>query len=331
VKYFYLFLFTIVFSTSFGQVQKAFIKKDGKFSSDSKNAVSYVIIEKLDGDSAYSVNQYTMNGAILISGFYKDELLTIPNGKFIYYGLTSQDFNNKSQPFLFKQTVGYYINGEKTGQWRNYSKDGNKMNMSTYKNGILNGLYESYFDSGKVLVNGYYQNDLKEGDWCVFGEDSLIKLKDIYEHGKKIKTIQYSDSLPTMDKIYEVDRFGTIKKMGNNKNAEKTDAYPSFDFNGYLTKKIINGITADTKGLIVIQFWVNKEGVVSEPRLLRKLDDNIDQSIVTAIMNSPLWTPALNFKINKNIDQIIYCSVDIHDLKVLTKYRSNLIDLYKHE
>lgn len=85
MKYYYLFLFTAIVKMSFGQAEKAYILKNGKFSDNPKNAISYVIIEKLAGDSAYSAVQYDMRDTILFSGFYKDELLSIPNGKFIYY------------------------------------------------------------------------------------------------------------------------------------------------------------------------------------------------------------------------------------------------------
>lgn len=85
MKYFYTLTLIILFSSAFGQVSRAFITKDGNYSSDSKEAVSYILIRKLDVDSAYAVNQYDMHDTIMSSGIYKDELLTIPHGKFVYY------------------------------------------------------------------------------------------------------------------------------------------------------------------------------------------------------------------------------------------------------
>jgi len=160
------------------QAGKIYILKNCKYSKDPKYAVAYDIVQKL-GDSAFLVSGYNMRDTILWKGSYKDSLLRIPHGKFIYYQKRTIDprlqevLHTDTNNFICK--IGFYANGSKTGRWIEYEKRGLKKCTYEYKNNVLDGLYEQYDRNlnDYVIQDGHYVNNKKEGEWNFYGYDTL--------------------------------------------------------------------------------------------------------------------------------------------------------------
>jgi hypothetical protein len=85
MRFLFLFLLTGCLGTCFGQEVKIYITTDGRYSSDAKNAIQYLLVNEIQQDSGYKVKEFNMQDTILLSGYYLDKLLTIRNGEFIYY------------------------------------------------------------------------------------------------------------------------------------------------------------------------------------------------------------------------------------------------------
>jgi len=117
---------------------------DGSFSNNPENSVCHLEILK-SNDSVYLVDQYDLGDNLIIQGTYKDQGLSIKNGKFHYYNYSSKS-----------ETIGYFLNGQRTGVWYAYDPDG-KIADWTYKNGILDGHSKTttthfYFHIGKRVM-----------------------------------------------------------------------------------------------------------------------------------------------------------------------------------
>ena len=127
------------------QDYKLLIDDNGK-STDISKATSYITVKQL-ADTAWLMQQYDMESAILQSGTFKDRNLKTPNGKFVYY--RKLDFyNNKQMKELLKSdttncimTEGEFKDGKKDGRWTDYFIGGKKREEACHKNGVLDGPY----------------------------------------------------------------------------------------------------------------------------------------------------------------------------------------------
>ena len=266
--YFSLIIGILFLLNSYAQVSKIYVTSGGMYSADPKYAVSYNLIEKID-DSAYRVSNYNMNDTIIYQGIYKDELLTIPNGRFVYYSKTTPRyfikmiFTTKTNNFICK--VGYFSNGVKTGMWTEFEQKGLKKCTYIYKRDKLNGLYQEFEKryNNYVIEEGYYVDDKKEGVWNIFGLDTL----------------------------YAPQR---TKGFSNDKLIKETVRYKNFVYPNRFTQELLNKISlkGDTaRQNVKIKITVNKDGTISNSKITNSHSPKIDQ-IVLDFFNKSKFTPS---------------------------------------
>lgn len=78
----------------------------------------------------------------------------------------------------------WYANRDKT--------QGEKVAMYTYKEGVFDGIQETYFEDGKVKTQKRFSNNVQEGPAYEFYEDGSIKTEATYKNGEqKGKTKEY--------------------------------------------------------------------------------------------------------------------------------------------
>jgi hypothetical protein len=288
---FFLLLTLVVSAKLYAQEPYIFYINDvGEKTNDKALATSYALVQKLPQDSAWFVRQFDMRDTILTSGYYKDEQMTIPFGKFIYYEKKPalKEFRDvKVDTLNHIKVVGYFLDGKKNGVWREFA-NGRKQFLKTYNKGKLDGLYQSYdVGSGKVIFEGYYVNDKKEGDWCRLDVDSLAIYTEIFEKGSVTKRYNYTES-------------------------DFKSAVMPFDFYTYLQHRTSNFKTPDHTGTMVVDLKINKEGVVTSAKVAQVVDINFDDLIVKAFMASPKWKPA-TYK-GQKIDSSFRITINILDV-----------------
>jgi antitoxin component YwqK of YwqJK toxin-antitoxin module len=52
--------------------------------------------------------------------------------------------------------------------------------LNTYENGELNGDYKTWFENGKLYVEGEYENGKEVGEWIFYNEDGTEKERKKY-------------------------------------------------------------------------------------------------------------------------------------------------------
>ncbi len=280
MKYFYLFLLLIIIEPCFSQVKKAYVLKNGSYSPNPKNADSYILIKKLDEDSAFMVNQYTMHDTIMSTGFYKDESLTILDGKFTYYKKKTIS-KNKSKAFMdtivseqidgkvdtnnYVSMVAYYNNGKRTGTWIEYITRGVKSAEYTFSDDKLNGVYKTY---DNIFSKGWSEynmlNDSIDGKYKVYTMDSLLVSETNYSHNKIIdQTVHLKVA---KENIYFI---GYLEKMLKKYYVELIDHPP------------------------IVEYIVDKTGKVINPKIILGINSEINNSILLALINAPKYSVAL--------------------------------------
>ncbi|HEY8782373.1 MAG TPA: energy transducer TonB [Mucilaginibacter sp.] len=287
-------LFLLVFASCIVDAQsgRVYLTGSGEITTNRQLASSYVDITKLAQDSAWFVRQFDLKDTLLSTGYYKDAELRIPHGKFIYYRKIAWGPGFTFMGKLYVDSINYihysgcYINGVKTGTWLEYLPGGLKTCLRTYKNNLLDGLFQKYSESGKVAAEGYYVNNKKEGDWFELDEDSTVRFTLVFKHDKLVN---------------QTDLAEYVKR--------NRDATPKFDFGKYISH-IANHYTYPiSNGKLTISFIVTKDGVANNPKVVESYEPQFDKMITDAILNSARWKPAL-LK-GQPVDEVRYCTINI--------------------
>ncbi len=81
-----------------------------------------------------------------------------------------------------------YINGLKDGLWEQYFSDGVIKLRGTYKAGEKQGRLQLFFPSGQVRLSGLYNNGHQDGVWTSYDEKGKVVKKETYKNGELLKT-----------------------------------------------------------------------------------------------------------------------------------------------
>jgi antitoxin component YwqK of YwqJK toxin-antitoxin module len=260
-----------------------------------KMPTSYVLVEKLDGDSAYAAKIYNMHDTVLMQGTYKDELLAIPNGKFIYYDKQTLSKNKKeivlqtvishsTDTNSYIRTTGYFINGKKNGLWIDYFSRGVKQSEIMYKNGKQNGSYKVYNIGTDKWQECVMKNDTLEGKVITYNRDSVLVSEMDVLHGRMISQTKHL-----------------------------VDAVQNEDFDAYLERKLNKYQDKIIQFSPVIKFTVDKTGKIINPIVIKGISPEFDNLLTSMIVTAPKYAPATydNIPATQNI------------IKTLDLYRSN--------
>ena len=145
---------------------------------DKDKATAYAVFGKLSTDSVYTFKMYDLYDNLLQTGFYKDDSLKIPHGRFSKYE-SIEDFNYNHDAYFyiknkdrFLSEQGEFVDGKKVGRWIQFYPDGKIFSITNYLAGFKHGEFKAYSRKGKLISGGYFKLGLKDGLW-------------IYEFGKK--------------------------------------------------------------------------------------------------------------------------------------------------
>jgi antitoxin component YwqK of YwqJK toxin-antitoxin module len=287
-------LFCLIFASRLADAQsgRVYLKGNGEITTDHQLASSYVDITKLEQDSAWFVRQFDLKDTLLSTGYYKDAELRIPHGKFIYYNKVARGVGFTFMGKLHMDSINYihytgcYINGVKTGAWLEYLPGGLKAFLRTYKKDLLDGLFQSYSESGKVYAEGYYVNNKRDGNWYVRDEDSTVVYTAIYKNDKLVKNWKLTEYV-------KLNRHAT----------------PKFDLRKYISHRTNHYTYPISNGQLTISFTVTKDGVAINPEVVKSYEPQFDKMITYAILNSAGWQPAL--KKGLPVDEVRYYTVNI--------------------
>jgi hypothetical protein len=265
MKFFTVFVTSFLFVLcGFCQVTKIYVDAKGKYSGNSQNADSYILLKKL-ADSDYTVRKYDMHDTLILKGTFKDAEMTIPNGKFIYYsrnpvvyidGYLNTDINT------FVNKVGYYSEGQKTGMWFEFEVRGVKSSSYIYNKDKLNGRFRRYniIFNNYIMEEGNYVDGKKEGLWNIFGLDTLYV---------PTKTMEFSNNKLVKETVH-------YKNLG----------YPKW-FAEVLFKRLsFKWDTAQQN--VKIQVTVNTDGTITNSKIIKSNSPKVDEIVIDFFNKSKL-------------------------------------------
>lgn len=318
-------LLIILFSISVKAQTRAFISANDKFTKDPRKAVSYVIISKLEGDSAYYVEKYNMQDSIMMTGFFKDSNLVVANGRFHYYNIDRFRYDVKLNPIknkydtilrvpqIYLESSGVYLNNLKTGAWIEYkhfatdtTRDLIITQYSYYHDNKLNGIYKSMYDSVHVKETGQYIDDKKSGEWVQFNWA-----------GDTVKINYYKKDLLTKS-IYP-------------RSKQFKGGVPNYNFGDYLAGQLANRIMEpkDYVKTVWYGFILDTLGKLTKPDIIYHSYFDLDNNLIKEITNAPEWQPLLRNNVPCKGSILVRLEIDIEDRKIVhVKYLNDSIMFY---
>jgi hypothetical protein len=123
----------------------------------------------------------------------------------------------------FKQ---YYLKGILNGPFTTY--DDGSIHINTYKNGIIDGLYE-YYNKGKLKEKGYKFKNFYIGKFESFDDNGLIKEIKNYDINGNLNGFQYEYF---DEKLYSIEFYKCGDKIdsvsNNNSTSEVFDVFTEY-------------------------------------------------------------------------------------------------------
>jgi antitoxin component YwqK of YwqJK toxin-antitoxin module len=169
--------------SSYAQVKPIYFIGDS-ITTNKDEATSYGVAGKLSTESLYVLKVYDLNDNLLLTGFYKDEKLTIPHGRFLLYN-ELDDFNEENHTnfyikdkYRFLSEQGDYADGKKINRWVCFFPDGKIFSITNYVEGLKHGEFKIFNRNGKVVTSGVYKLGLKNGEWIYD-----TRKKEVYVNG----------------------------------------------------------------------------------------------------------------------------------------------------
>jgi len=150
-----------------------------------------------------------------------------------------------------------YLKGNKEGPARVWWKDGSLYGRLSYKNNLENGLCEWFFPSGQISAS-YICSEGKRHDEHYWNEDG-------------------SEASPKYAEVEPKFKKGDLT-----------------DFTRYIHERLVYPEYCKEMGIqgrVVLSFVVNTNGMVSDVRVIKSVQYELDKEALRVVSGSPLWTP----------------------------------------
>ncbi|MFV5688551.1 energy transducer TonB [Flavobacterium sp. ZT3R25] len=236
----------------------------------------------------YKIYDYHKNGLLQMEGSSKTKNDLTREGEFIYYyenGNKKQISNYKKSRLNGKQ-LEWYENGDKRleGEYiaddKTYSTE-LKINQFWDTKNIQkvidgSGYYEEIFKY--FYAKGNIKNGLKDGTWEGYDKKMNYTFTETYNNSKLISGVSIDSNKVVHN--YTIAELKPIPKKGYN------------DFYKHVGQKFnTNKLPRGTGGKIFISFIVDKEGKITEPKIIKSVSSDADVEALRILESYGNWNP----------------------------------------
>jgi protein TonB len=174
----------------------------------------------------------------------------------------------------------------------NYNVVGPMISKEVYKDKeqkIAHGTWVFYKPSGYMDSICSYKDNLAHGSWSYMNDTGRAYLQKDFENGR-LKAVH--------DLIKKEDSAKKNRKEPVLKEGEEESVFPGRGsaWANYLNKNLEypqRALNANVAGMVVVQFIVNKEGVIEDIDIYKSVEFSLDEESIRMIAKSPRWTPAV--------------------------------------
>ncbi len=178
---------------------------------------------------------------------------------------------------------GKQILTDGNGLLEHYYDSGVVRSLSFFKDKLLDGKHESFFDDGNLSLLGQYRSGKKIGNWVGY-----------YKSGTKYYQEKYDETGNLIDgKSWRNGKERSYKKL-------ETPAYPEYSMNHFRThlasycgrKYPLKAKREQIQGTVFINFYIDKKGKPQNIKVLKGIGGGCDEVGMKAIKSYGKWIPA---------------------------------------
>ena len=299
MKIFQLFFFLVVFISTSAVAQRQntyFIKNDGRYVNN-RDSADYIrlVQEPTDGGKLFLVTEYYKDGTRKSVG--SSSKVDPPKYEGAYVSYYHNGKKKQAANFLNGQHVdsllSYYPNGVLYTSGIYISNPADKsstyqiitVNDSTGRNLVSNGngtyiVYDGDFKS--VTGRGMLKNGQYDGVWTGEDKKQHLTYKETYSEGKLI-------SGESTDERNETVTYTAKETLPSFKGGMTS-------FYKYLSRSVKypdNLVRQRIQGVVVLKFAVEKDGSITDIRVVNYVQSEMAAEAVRVLKASPLWEPGI--------------------------------------
>ena len=283
-----LFLIVIFSNLVFSQDKIIYLDSLNREVSETNYQIKRVILDYNSNKNEYKVFEYNQDGKILSEGNNADKNTTKKIGAYTSYYLNGnkKEVVNYSEFKVIGKHEQWYENGNKKlegeyvdapfGSGKDYKIIQFWDEYNIHK--VVDGNGEFHEKDKFINYKGKIKNGYRDGVWNGTYEDKY-KITEEFEAGKFIfgessdetSTVKYSQIEQTPEPVDGINHF--YKYIGNNFN--------------YTKSSIKNNI----KGKIFIKYVVEKDGKITDVKVMKGLGHGLDEEAVRVISSYKNWIP----------------------------------------
>lgn len=181
------------------------------------------------------------------------------------------------------QMIGNYKNKKGTlreGSFKYFFENGKIKSEGNYLKNKANGKWKNYLENGTLDSEGEYVDDRKSGEWIWYSEKGKICSKENYKKDKRVDYKFFNEEGKEVD--ISIAEYLASFQGGDANN-----------FTFWVLKNITYPIEAKgAHGTVVIEFYVNTLGKIEDVKIIKSVNQFLDNEAIRVIKSSPLWIPA---------------------------------------
>ena len=195
--------------------------------------------------------------------------------------------------------VGRFANDERAGDWKEYHDNGQLEATGAYTDGKRGGDWLYYDDEGALIQKSAFTNGEKNGITYYYTADGVVAREATFAEGELVSEVTLLDPDPTRNAN---SLRKAIEVMPLFPGCEETEAY---DERKQCAEKALlyfiygnirypeRSRQQDVEGMAVISFVVEKNGSISNEKVIRGLNSDITAELYRIVKMMPNWSPGM--------------------------------------
>jgi TonB family protein len=308
MKLFFTVVLMLLCATGFAQ-NVYYLKFDGRYVKDRDSADYTRVVSAPDSASKlYNVAEFYLNGKPKLTGKSSTTNPCVFEGACVgFYANGNKATALNYEHGILKGMQYYFYPNGKAYQVDSYP-DGDNSTGPSYDRRLINAEYDSLGTAIVIGGNGYYKGYddkfkevIEEGNLKGGKKDGLwkggypeIHFTEKYENGNFISGVSVSQPGDTVK--YNIRESEPQFKGGIQafyKYLGKNIIYPKYE-------KLHN-----IQGRVIVLFIIEKDGKVSDVKILNSVSENIDNEAVRVIRNSPDWIAGVQYGRNVRVEYTV--------------------------
>lgn len=255
-----------------------------------ENSVYYRTIYKKQKRKWISTD-YNKDGSLRVRGEYSKRNLKIKNGTFIYY------YENG-----YKKELSNFNNNTLTGAYQDWFDNGQTKNIGQYKDNDQSEEWITYFWNGQIDSKGHYYKGKTVGEWSWFYENGQMCASEKFNIGEAVSGKYWTEEGEPLDSI--IANVAPVFAGGMdalNRFLNETVKYPKVAQN------------RGAYGKVFVQFVIEIDGSISNVKIVRSVDPDLDEESLRVVSLMPYWTPGKRHNKLVRVSYIVPISFKLYD------------------